>query len=94
MREIEFNKDLDIREYRRWVIVQLHERQMSQAFISQVLGCSQSLVSQVITTYKEEGLSGLKSQEHPGARPNLSSSDKERLKKNIASRSDFLRFPG
>ncbi len=74
-----FNKDTDIRTYRREVIVRLHKKGMRQHDITEVVGCSQGLVSQVWEKYQESGEQGIASKPHPGASPLLDTSEKQQL---------------
>lgn len=75
-----FNKDTDIREYRRFIILRLNEKGMGQAAIADVVGCSQGRVSQVVQSYAKLGYEGIASQTHLGASAKLSKADKEQLK--------------
>lgn len=81
MRNSTFNKNTDIKEYRRHLIVRLWEKtKLGQVEISEIVGCTQGYVSQVLTAYRGGGLSALNSEPHFGADSLLKSSDLTRLK--------------
>lgn len=92
MEEYKFNKDTDIREYRRLIIIRLDEKGMKQFEISDIVGCCQSLVSQVINSYNNQGYSGIASGEHKGAKSRLNKSNKESLKKFLGKGAKHFGF--
>lgn len=81
MRTRPFNKDTDIREYRRKLIVRLHEKSdLNQTEIGEILECSQGRVSQVLQEYHGGGEEELRPVPHKGAKSKLTGQDKSRLK--------------
>lgn len=81
MKNSTFNKETDIREYRRALIVRLSEKtDLGQVAISEIIGCTQGYVSQVLTAYKGGGESALKSEMRLGKQSRLKSSDLSQLK--------------
>lgn len=85
MRKSSFDKDTDIREYRRKLIVRLSDGiGLKQQVIAKVLDCTQGYVSEVLKAHRQNGEDALKSVSHPGAESELSPTDLEGLKKVLA----------
>ena len=79
-----FNKDTDIKEYRRKLIVRLAEKSdFNQTEIAEIVDCTQGYVSQVLSTYQGGGLSELKSVGHSGQKSRLTTTDLSELKKML-----------
>lgn len=78
--ELSFNKETNIRDYRRECIIRFIDQGASQKVIAQGLGCSQGMVSQVKSAYEREGAEGIKIQTPPGAQAQLDEQDLSRLK--------------
>lgn len=90
MRNSTFNKDTDIKEYRRRLIVRLSENtDLSQIEISQIVECTQGYVSQILTAYKGGGVSELASGRHLGAKSGLNSSALKTLKSTLDKGAKF-----
>lgn len=83
MEDFKFHKEVDIRLYRKLIIVRLSEKGLTQSEIADVVGCTQGLVSQVLQAYDEGGFDSLKSQVSSGAPSRLSQQDKEALKQHL-----------
>lgn len=85
MGKSKFNKDTDIREYRRKLIVRLSDEiGLKQQVIAKVLDCTQGYVSEVLKVHRQSGEAALRSVSHPGAESKLSLTDLEALKKVLA----------
>ena len=78
--EFKFNKDTDIREYRRLIMLRLTEKGMGPTEIADIVGCSKGLVSQVLAAYESDGFDGIISGTHSGKQSQLNKSDKQKLK--------------
>ena len=76
----EFNKDTNIRDYRRLSIIRFSEQGLTQDSIAEGLGCSQGLVSQVLSAYESEGSSALQTATPPGAEAKLDEKALKQLK--------------
>ncbi|UZR97339.1 helix-turn-helix domain-containing protein [Chondrinema litorale] len=86
-------KDTDIREYRRKLVVRLSKRGLKQQSIAEVLECSQGLVSQVLSTYEQTGISGIKKKKHPGASPKLTLAQQQELQAHLVRGATKAGFP-
>lgn len=85
MGKSKFNKDTDIREYRRKLVVRLSDEiGLKQQVIAKVLDCTQGYVSEVLKAHRQSGKDALKSVSHPGAESELSPTDLEALKKVLS----------
>ena len=88
-----FNKDTDIREYRKQVIVRLSSQGLTQESIASAVDCSQGLVSQVLSTYEELGEEGLRTKPRKGRVPLMSDSEEADLDKRLRKGSKAFGFP-
>tara|TARA_B100002019_G_C21009634_1_gene469361 strand:- start:211 stop:600 length:390 start_codon:yes stop_codon:yes gene_type:complete len=79
MESLPITQDTNPRHYRRQLVVRFSELGLSQTDIAEGLGCSQGLVSQVLSTYEEEGADALEPVTHPGPEPGLSEEDLSEL---------------
>lgn len=79
-----FNKDTDIKEYRRKLIVRLAEKSdFNQSEIAEIVDCTQGYVSQILSSYQGGGLSELKSEGYSGQKSRLTTTDLSELKKML-----------
>ena len=81
MRKSTFNKDTDIKEYRRQLIARLSEKtDLRQIEIAEILGCTQGYVSQILCAYHGGGELELKSEGYSGAESRLKPGQLSQLK--------------